>query len=183
MTQHVALGLDVGVIVPPDAQLRLTIQKDRKIRIPFSVKDVPIPKIEKDIDIPASADRAFVEAIAIAPGDPILSGIKFRAEANCGARSGAYQAAGPAGEPPASSVRSWDSSSGEHQFSWEPGDSPYGFKPYKVRFPEVELELQGTPAELASSYGEIDLTSVLDEEGNPLDLFPEMAGPVPGARR
>ena len=37
---------------------------------------------------------------------------------------------------------------------------------------------KGTLAELASAYGEIDLTSVLDEEGNPLDLFPEMAGPV-----
>ncbi len=145
--QHVAMSLDVGVQVPEDAKLRLTVQKDTKIRMPFSVKHILIPDIEKNIDIPASREDAFVDATPISRDDPILAGLKFRAEAD------------------------WRSSCGELNIA--KGSEPlHCCKTYDLVYAAVELTLLGKAAELTSAYGEVDLTSVRDEDGNPLDLFP-----------
>jgi hypothetical protein len=77
-----SFGYEMPVVVPADAQLRLTLQKNaKKIRIPFVVNDVKVPKVEKRLDIPASADNAYVEAETLPADSPILAGLKLNAKA------------------------------------------------------------------------------------------------------
>jgi hypothetical protein len=72
-------------VVPADAQLRLTFQKNtRKVRLPFIVKDVKVPKIDAgrdELNVPASTDDAYVEAETLPADSPILAGLKLDAEA------------------------------------------------------------------------------------------------------
>ncbi len=122
-------------VVPPDARLRLTFHKNsRKIRVPFLLKDVAVPKIDAHdtfLNIPASPDEAFVEAETVPPGDPILAGLKLSAKA---------------------------------QWSVWSGSDP---RPPSL---QVQIELEGKPAEETSAYGEIEIESAVDGSGKPLDF-------------
>jgi hypothetical protein len=64
----------------------LTIQKgDRKVRVPFVLADIAVPKIDKTqehFDVPASAEDVFVEAETVPANDPILAGLKLTAKAD-----------------------------------------------------------------------------------------------------
>ena len=152
--EHVTLGLNAGTKVPEDAKLRLTIQEDCKTRVPFAIKDIPIPKIDKGIDIPASREEAFIEAAAIGPGDPIFAGLKFQAEAG------------------------WRLEFGACSISSKQGEPMRRCKAYQFVLPDLTLTLQGKPADLTTAYGEVDIVSASDEKGNPLDVFPDTIGEI-----
>ncbi len=66
--------------IPPTAQLRFLVHKDsRKIRVPFVLKDIAVPTIDKELDIPACREDKFVEATPVLPNDPILADLQFSA--------------------------------------------------------------------------------------------------------
>ena len=77
--------LQTDTVIPPDAQLRLTFhKKSRKIRVPFDIKNIPVPEIkagDEQLDVPASPDDVYVEAETVPAGDPRLEGVKFKAMA------------------------------------------------------------------------------------------------------
>ncbi|MEN6451851.1 MAG: hypothetical protein ABFC96_15280 [Thermoguttaceae bacterium] len=69
--------------LPSDARLRLTIRKNqREVRVPFEFKNVLVPAIAKDLDVPVTADNAFVEAGTLSPNDPLLAELKLAAKAS-----------------------------------------------------------------------------------------------------
>ena len=80
----ISLDCLATVRVPSDARLRLTFHKNaRKVRVPFVLTDIAVPKIDANqfgMDVPASADGAFVEAEALSPNDPIVTGLHWRVE-------------------------------------------------------------------------------------------------------
>lgn len=77
-----SFSTDFLEVIPRDGRLRLTVQKgDRRVRLPFSLKDIAAPKITKGdpvFDVPASLDDAYVAAESVSPKDPILAGLKIR---------------------------------------------------------------------------------------------------------
>jgi hypothetical protein len=146
--QHVTMELDTGVRVPEGASLRLTVRRDTIVRVPFAVKDIPVPEIGIEIDLPASREGAFVEAMPVACGDPILADLKFHAKAG------------------------WDFGVGS-LCSGKPDEPVRCTKAYEQTGVHVDLALQGNPAELTTGYGEVDVTSACDQDGNPLDLLPQ----------
>jgi hypothetical protein len=76
----VSLDMWSSIRIPTDARLKLTFHKNaRKVQVPFVVKDIAVPKFDKkdkSLDIPASADNAFVEAETLSPTDPIAAGLQ-----------------------------------------------------------------------------------------------------------
>jgi hypothetical protein len=80
---HWYIDFQSKAVVPRDGSIRLTIQKnDRRIRVPFVVKDVAIPKVDKNFDVPASPEDVAAEAETLPPGDPVLAGLKLSAKAS-----------------------------------------------------------------------------------------------------
>jgi hypothetical protein len=76
-------NFETTVVVPADAQLRLTIQKNtRKVRIPFVAKDINVPEPDKEIDVPASKQDAYVEAETLPADSPICAGLRLNARAD-----------------------------------------------------------------------------------------------------
>lgn len=71
--------------LPRDAKLRVTLRKHtRKVRVPFVVRDVAVPKIDESrpgMNVPALPDDAYVEAETLAPGDPLLAALKWKSQA------------------------------------------------------------------------------------------------------
>lgn len=86
-------------VVPGDGRLRLTIQKgDRRVRVPFVVRDVAIPKIakgDKALDIATMSDEAYAEAKRTLPKDPILADMKVTGKAEWRPEFGEDHKAGP----------------------------------------------------------------------------------------
>ncbi len=77
---------DTPRVVPRDARLRLMFRKGaRRILVPFVLKNLAVPKIDKNspdyLKVPASSEDAFVEAEPVAAKDPILAGWKLTAKA------------------------------------------------------------------------------------------------------
>ena len=72
-------------VIPSDAKLQLAIHRNsRKVRVPFVLENIPVPKIDKhdqSLNVASPPEDAFVEAEALSPGDPILDGLKSTAEA------------------------------------------------------------------------------------------------------
>ncbi|MCE5269338.1 MAG: hypothetical protein LLG00_15790 [Planctomycetaceae bacterium] len=73
-------------IVPRDARLRLMFRQGvRQVHVPFTLKDIAVPKIDKNspdiLKVPASPEDAYIEAEPVAANDPILAGWKLTAKA------------------------------------------------------------------------------------------------------
>lgn len=69
-------------LVPRDGAIRLKIHKnDRKVVVPFVLKDIGVPEVPKSLDIAASADDAYVAAEKLPAEDPVMAGLKLSAKA------------------------------------------------------------------------------------------------------
>lgn len=64
-----------------EAKLRLVVHKgSRDVRVPFALTNIAVPPVPADMDRRAVPSEDMVEAEALPPSDPILTGLKMKVE-------------------------------------------------------------------------------------------------------
>jgi hypothetical protein len=68
--------------ISPETGLQLVIHAGaRSLRVPFAFKNLTVPQVPLELDVPAAPAKDAVEAETVPANDPILAGLTIRAEA------------------------------------------------------------------------------------------------------